>query len=204
MNQQLTVNRKGVKIPDLISIGVYTALYFVMVTIATFGSSILLLGFSYVFLPAICALLSGCIYMLMVAKVKKFGGITIMGLVMGLFFFSSGHFILSFAACIVCGIAADFIGKATGYQSKVWIIVSYIVFSYGITGPVLPLWFLKDAYVANLEARGKDVAYIEGVFANINQGTFIICMVSILICAVIGGVFGQKMMKKHFEKAGIV
>ena len=26
----------------------------------------------------------------------------------------------------------------------------------------------------------------------------------ILICALVGGFFGQKMLKKHFEKAGIV
>jgi energy-coupling factor transport system substrate-specific component len=25
-----------------------------------------------------------------------------------------------------------------------------------------------------------------------------------LVCAVLGGLFGQRMMKKHFEKAGIV
>lgn len=200
----MNANDKKLKIADLISIGVYTAIYFVLVAIATFGSAILLPGFNYVFLPAISALISGCIYMLMVAKVPKFGGITIMGVVMGLFFFSSGHFVLSLLANIVCGIAADVIAKATGYKNKLGILISYVVFSYGLTGPVLPLWLMKDAYVANLEARGKDAAYIEGIFANINQGTFVICLVSILVCAVLGGLFGQKMMKKHFEKAGIV
>lgn len=200
----MNANDKKLKIADLISIGVYTAIYFVLVAIATFGSAILLPGFNYVFLPAISALISGCIYMLMVAKVPRFGGITIMGVVMGLFFFSSGHFVLSLLANIVCGIGADVIAKATGYKNKLGILISYVVFSYGLTGPVLPLWLMKDAYVANLEARGKDAAYIEGIFANINQGTFVICLVSILVCAVLGGLFGQKMMKKHFEKAGIV
>ena len=71
-------------IPDLISIGVFTAIYFVLVTIATFASALLLPGVSNIFLPAIAALISGSVYMLLAAKLQKFGGITIMGLVMGL------------------------------------------------------------------------------------------------------------------------
>ena len=63
---------------------------------------------------------------------------------------------------------------------------------------------MKDAYVANLEARGKDATYIAELFANINMGTFILAVVLTLVCALIGGWFGQKMIKKHFVKAGIV
>lgn len=192
------------EVPDLISIGVFTALYFVLVTIATFASALLLPGFSNVLLPAVAALISGCVYMLLAVKVQKFGGITVMGVVMGLFFFVSGHFVLSFAANILCGVAADLIGLAGRYRSKFGLLLSYVVFSYGLTGPVLPLWFMKDAYVANLEARGKDAAYINSVFSSINTGTFFICIGAILVCALLGGWFGQRMMKKHFVKAGIV
>ena len=142
--------------------------------------------------------------MLLAAKLQKFGGITIMGLVMGLFFFVSGHFVLSFAANILFGLAADAVAALGKYKSKKLLLASYIVFSYGLTGPILPLWFMKDAYVASLQARGKDAAYIDALFAPINGGTFVVCLVAILVCAVVGGVFGQRMMKKHFEKAGIV
>ena len=123
---------------------------------------------------------------------------------MGLFFFSSGHFVLSFATNVVCGVVADLIALASGYKKKSMLLVSYIVFSYGLTGPVLPMWFMKDNYVQSLIERGKDQAYIDGVFEYISMGTFGICVVSILVCAVIGGIFGQKMIKKHFAKAGIV
>lgn len=142
--------------------------------------------------------------MLMVAKVPKFSGITIMGLVVGLFLFSSGHFALSLVASIVFSVAADIMGKLSNYRSKKNILLSYVVFSYGLMGPVLPMWFMKDAYVANLEGRGKDAVYIDSLFEYINTGTFIIAVIAILVCAVLGGLFGQKMLKKHFAKAGIV
>lgn len=189
-------------VPDLISVGVFTALYFVLVTVATFTCA-LLPGVGNIVLPALAALISGSVYMLLAAKLQKFGGITIMGLVMGLFFFVSGHFVLSFAANIVCGLLADLIAARDKFRSKKLLLVSYVVFSYGLTGPILPLWFMKDAYIANLTARGKDAAYINTLFAPINNGSFVAAMAAILVCAVLGGLFGQRMMKKHFEKAGI-
>lgn len=190
-------------VPDLISVGVFTALYFVLVTVATFTCA-LLPGVGNIVLPALAALISGSVYMLLAAKLQKFGGITIMGLVMGLFFFVSGHFVLSFAANIVCGLLADLIAARDKFRSKKLLLVSYVVFSYGLTGPILPLWFMKDAYIANLTARGKDAAYIDTLFAPINNGSFVAAMAAILVCAVLGGLFGQRMMKKHFEKVGIV
>lgn len=190
-------------VPDLITVGVFTALYFVLVTVVTFACA-LLPGVGNIMLPAVSALVAGSVYMLLAAKLQKFGGITIMGLVMGLFFFVSGHFVLSFAASIVCGVAADFIARAGQYKSKKLLLVSYVVFGYGLTGPILPLWFMKDAYLANLTARGKDATYINTLFAPINSGSFVLSMAAILVCGVIGGLFGQRMMKKHFVKAGIV
>ena len=91
----MSQTKNKLSIPELISIGVFTALYFVLVTIATFTSNVIFPGFSNVFLPGIAALLSGCVFMLMVAKVPHFGAITVMGTVMGLFLFVSGHFAVS-------------------------------------------------------------------------------------------------------------
>ena len=185
------------EVSDLITIGVFAALYFVMVCIATLVSTLFTGGFGSIFLPAITALISGCVYMLLAARLGKFGGITVMGVIIGLFLFISGHFVLSFIASIVFPVAADLIARAGKYKSKALLLVSYVVFSYGLTGPILPLWFMKDAYVASLQARGKDAAYIDGVFVNINTGTFFISMIAILVCAVLGGWFGPA----HDEEA---
>ena len=191
-------------VPDLINTGIFTAIYFVLAAVATFSTAFLIPGYSYIFLPAVAALISGTVYMVLVAKVQKFGAITIMGVVMGLYFMISGHFILSFAANVVFGIIADLIAKSCQYKNKKIILISYIVFSYGLTGPVLPMWFTQKAYIANLQARGKSEEYIAAMFEHMTTGTFFICVIAILICGLLGGLFGQAMMKKHFEKAGIV
>ena len=46
---------------------------------------------------------------------------------------------LSFAANIICGVAADLVAAAGKYRSKKLLLASYVVFSYGLTGPILPL-----------------------------------------------------------------
>ena len=196
-------NPNKLTIPDLITIGVFTAIYFVLVAVATLICAFLP-GVGNIFLPAVAALITGSVYMLLAAKLQKFGGISVMGLVMGLFFFVSGHFVLSFATDIICGVLADWVASRSHYRSKKGLLASYVIFAYGLTGPILPLWFMKDAYIASLTARGKDAAYINTLFAPINSGSFVVSMAAILICALLGGFFGQKMMKKHFEKAGIV
>ncbi len=195
---------KHLDVPDLIMIGVFTALYFVLVAVATLFSSVVLMGFGMILLPAVAALICGCVYMLMVARVGKFGAISVMGIVVGLFLFVSGHFILSLAASVVFPVIADAIARVGEYRNKAGILASYVVFCYGLTGPILPLWFMKDAYVASLQARGKDASYIDGVFAHVNAGTFVIAMAAVLVCALLGGWFGQRMLKKHFAKAGII
>lgn len=84
-------------VPDLISIGVFTALYFVLVTIATFASVAIFPGFNNVVLPAFCALISGCVYTLLVVKLQKFGGISVMGIVF--YDFRSFHYLVCCQYC---------------------------------------------------------------------------------------------------------
>lgn len=203
MKNDAVSHLKRLTIPDFVSIGVFTALYFILVFIAVMVSGILIPGLSSI-APAVAALIAGSVYMLLVARVQKFGAITIMGCVMGIFFFISGHFPLSFIPFVICSLIADLIGLAGHYKSKIGLLVSYVIFCYGDTGPSLPLYFMKDAYVANLRARGKSTHYINAIFTNINMTSFAITMVAILICAILGGIFGQWLMRKHFKKAGII
>ena len=195
--------RARLSVPDLVTIGVFTALYFVCVTVATFACAVVA-GFGSVFLPAVAALVSGPVFMLMVARIGRFGGITVMGAVLGLFLFVSGHFILSFVTSLVFPVLADLVARLGRYRNRALLLVSYVVFGYGLTGPILPLWFMKDAYVASLEARGKDAAYIADLFAPIDAGSFVAAMAAIAVCGVLGGWFGLRLCAKHFAKAGLV
>lgn len=197
-------SKKNIQMKDLISIGVYTAIYFIICAISAALTVFIIPGYSYAFIPVISALLSGTIYMLMVAKVPKFGAISIMGSIMGIFFFIIGRFPGATAIAIVISVLADLIAYGFKYRNKLGILFSYIVFSFSLIGPVVPMLFFPTFYMEQLTEQGRDMNYIEGVFSSVSEYTMIILTVLIIVMSIVGGIFGQRMMKKHFEKAGIV
>ncbi|EOH99204.1 hypothetical protein UAY_01981 [Enterococcus moraviensis ATCC BAA-383] len=192
---------KKLKIQDFISIGIYTAIYFLVVTIAMVLLRFTIPAFNSILIPSATALFAGIVYLLVIHRIPRFGAITIMGSVMGLFFLVSGHFPLSFLPNILCAILADWIQYRTKLSEKLRTMVSYTVFSFGLMGPVLPLWFMKNAYIDSLIARGKDSVYIDKVFAPITTTTFYVCVVAVIVCSIVGIMIGQKVYEKHFDKA---
>lgn len=195
----------GLKTKDLINVGIYSALYFICMGIAegltTLITGLLFPGFTSIFVPAMVGLLAGPVYMLLCQKVPRFGAITIMGVLMGLFFLISGHFAFAFIPYAVCGFLADVIQTVVGQgdpQKKSLRIGSYLVFTFGSLGPVLPLWFMKNAYIASLVKRGKSQDYINVLFSHITLPTFIACILVTLVGALVGAYFGDKLVSKHF------
>lgn len=200
----LKSKKKSIQLRDFISIGVYSAIYFILVGISAALTIFVIPGYSYAFIPVVSALLSGTVFMLMVAKVPRFGAISIMGSIMGIFFLIVGRFPGATIVSIVFSVIADMIANGFNYKNKAGLMFSYVVFSFNLVGPVIPMLLFPSLYMDQLIAQGRDASYIEGVFASVSEYTVIILTVLIIVMSIIGGMFGQRMMRKHFNKAGIV
>lgn len=190
----------NLKVKDLMTTGMYSALYFVHVCVGTAIGFFVMHSGNMLLVPAIIGLISGTIYLLLVNKVRKFGAITLLGLVMATFFFLSGYFILSFIPSLICGVLADSVSKLGGYQKRLTNILSYIVFSFGNFGPIFLMWFAKDDYIKRLVEKGKDQTYIANVMVDFDM----VHVMVLVICCVVGGLFGEYMLNKHFKKAGLI
>lgn len=191
------------KIKDIMIIGSFSALYFLCVGLGTLVGVLLIHSGNMMLAPAFTGLFAGTVYMLLISKVKKWGVISLLGMVMAAFFFFSGHFILSFLPSLVCGLLADALAKWGHYRSKAFNLMSYIVFSFGNLGPIILMWFMKEAYIQRLLDKGKDMTYINHVMIDFTLGNVVYLSLTILVGAIIGGLFGQYMIRKHFDKAGI-
>lgn len=192
------------KTKDIITTGIYTALYFVFLCLGTLLSVLLAYSANMKYAPAFIALLAGTVYMLLIAKIKKFGCLILMSAVISVFFFMSGHFAFSFLPNLISGILADIIAKFGKYENKLYNLISYIVFSFGNLGPVIMMWVVRDAYIEHLVAIGKDTSYINEVMVNSDFSNVAWLSLTIIIGGLLGGLFGQYMLKKHFNKAGMV
>lgn len=80
----------GLTARDLITTGIFTALYFVLMMVGgVFFAPNPVLTF---LMPAAAALLTGPAYLLLVAKVPKHGPVIILGIVVGLVMFATGMY----------------------------------------------------------------------------------------------------------------
>ncbi len=189
------------KTKDLIYAGAFAAIYIVVMFVA-----VMLLGFVpflYLFAsPFVVGLLNATVYMMYVMKVKKFGAIVILGLFFGLITTSGGHpYSIMFA--IPLGIIADFIAKIGNYNSKQMISLSYMVFNLTMIGPFMTLAIAKDKFIEScIEYYGE--AYGEAILA-LATDWLIFAQAGLAITgAFVGTLIARKLLKVHFEKAGVV
>lgn len=81
--------------------------------------------------------------------------------------------------------------------------LSYIVFAFGFIGDFLPIWVTKTSYLQSMLDGGMDASYVQQLERLISGPVIALVICSILLGAVIGSLLGNKLMKKHFIKAGI-
>ncbi|AVQ45475.1 MptD family putative ECF transporter S component [Clostridium botulinum] len=191
------------QIKDLVTIGIFSAIYFVvnLIVMVCGGISPII----WIFMPAIIGLLCGVIFMLMTAKVQKFGAILIMSIITALIYFATGQFtvvlLVSFA---IVSIIAEFIRRGFGYKSFTGNLIAYAIFSLGMTGSPLPIWLFGDSFLKSIMEQGMSASYVEGLKTLTSTGMLMSMYIATFIAALIGGFIGRSMLKKHFKKAGIV
>ena len=192
-------NNAKLKGKDLINVGIYAAIYCVIMT------AVAMLGFIPIMMPMLCVLvplIGGIPMMLFMTKVNKFGMITIYAIIVGLFLWITGMGYWPFIFGIIFGFIADMIAKSGNYKSSQKTIISYAVFCLVIFGNFIPLFMDATTYFETRQSFGE--AYITSLTAIMGHTWLApVLFVATLVCGVIGGLIGKSIMKKHFVKAGI-
>ena len=150
--------------------------------------------------PAFSALVGGSVYMFLLVKVPRFGAISTLGLFMALFFLASKHGAGAFLTGLACGLAADAIARLGNYKDRTKNILSFLVFAFSTSGPILLMWINPASYEAALLARGKSQEYIDRIMVAPELDKILLFVSSILLCALIGAVVGQFLSQKIADK----
>lgn len=191
---------KKLNTKDLINVGIFTALYFVIVFVVAFVGYIPIM---MVVMPALCALIGGIPFMLFLTRTKKFGMVTIMGILLGLLTFLLGRPWLSILCGVAAGLAADLYLKSGEYRSIKRAPLGCGLFSLWIVGMALPLFFgYRDAYLESMRPGYGD-AYVEALSGLTPSWMFYVMVATIFLGGLLGGMLGTKILRKHFVKAGM-
>lgn len=137
--------------------------------------------------PALSALFGGPIYLALINKSKTFGPILVLALMMSTFFFFSGHFVWTFLPNLICALLAEIIAKSKQYEDKWRNLISYAIFSLGNLAPIVTMWLVPKAYVAQLIAEGKEQAYVDLVMIPATGYEFLAHIFGILVCSLLSG-----------------
>lgn len=193
----------GLRVKDLVNIGVFSAIYMVLsliVMIPSMASPIV-----WLLWPTICGIVCGSVYMLLAAKVPKRGTALLVGLITGIIYFAIGEctwtIIVTFA---VFGILAEIIRGALGYQTAKSALISCGVLTMGFIGSPLPMWLFQKSYAESIIKMGMDSTYVANMQKMISTGSLIGFTVLAFLGGLIGGLIGKALFKKHFVKAGII
>lgn len=150
---------------------------------------------------ALDALFIGPVYMLIVAKTRRTGPIFIISLITGVVFVTASIYIL--ISSILAGILAEICLRSGNFQKKTAIMLSYVIFSFGFIGDFYQLWANKAAFLEYSANFGMNADYLAALDRLVSTPTILLIIASIAIGSIVGGLFGFKLMKKHFIKAGI-
>lgn len=185
---------------DLITVGIFTAIYFALY------SATAMIGFIPVMLlllPLLGPLVTGIPFMLFTTKVKAFGMVTIMGTILGILLFVTGHFWPILPLGFLCGLISDLILKSGNYKRWKSTLIGYVVFSEWTIGGAIPIFFMREAYIARLRAGYGDT-YTNTMLSITPDWLFGVMILMVAVGAVAGGFLGKAILKKHFKRAGVV
>ena len=199
--QSSYLDKKGLTIKDLVTIGIFTALFFVFQLIGSlpFAPNPVLTFYQ----PFGIALLCGPVFLLMVAKAPKRGTISILGIINGIIWFVLGMHWGMDLGYVVMGIVADIVAGTKGYKSVKMNIFAYGLFCLGPAGVSVAYFANPAAWAGTMLSKGVVQEYIDTMNSSAFTGMLPVILIGTLVIAAASGFVGSKLLKKQFEKAGI-
>ena len=201
MNTRTNAAEKGLSVKDLVTTGIFSAIFFVFTMIGgVFFAVNPVLTF---YMPMGSALLCGPVYLLLTAKVHKRWSITILGIIMGIIWFVTGmHWAFSLGY-IGMGIIADIVAGLGQYKSRKINMFSYMLMSLGGVFTYVVYFIDPEGWAGTMLKNGTEQSYIDAMNAAAPSWLLVVIILGTLAVAAFSAWVGSKMLKKQFEKAGI-
>lgn len=190
---------KKLKVKDLVSIGVFGVIYFALM----FGIGMMgMIPILFLIYPTVLGIIAGTVVMLFMTKVQKPWALFIFGMIAPLVMFAMGHTYVLPVISLIVMIIAELIRKIGNYNSFKYNMLSYAVFSTWICGSLMQMLLAKEKYIELSMMMGKD--YVEALEKLITYPHMALVALGAFLGGIIGAYIGKALLKKHFEKAGIV
>lgn len=136
--------------------------------------------------PAFSALIGGPIYRYYLERIKSIGAIFLVGCVIGSFFLFSRHGAGAFIPALIAGSFAEMLASSGRFRSNLRNALSFVIFAFATTGPILMMWFYPASYRMSLLNRGKSIDYVNRVMVSPDLATITWFVFTIILGAGLG------------------
>lgn len=167
-------------------VAAFAGLYFLAIGLGVLLGSLVDNRGNMFYAPAFSALVGGGIYRIYVEKIQRTGAVLVVALMIGAFFLFTRHGAGAFLPALVGGGLAELVATSGRYHSKIRNALSFLLFSFTTTGPILMMWIQPDSYRASLLARGKSIDYVNRVMVSSDPATITWFVFTVLLGAGIG------------------
>ena len=189
------------RIKDLVTIGVFTVIYFVLFFVAGMVGIVPILYLAY---PTLAGIITGIVTMLFMAKVQKPWGLFLLGLICSLIVLAMGNTYIIVIHAVISMVIAELLRKKGEYRSFKYNTLSFAIFNTWICGFLMQILLAKDKVIELAETRGMGHDYIMKLITLLNFRSMILVYIGAIVGGILGAYVGKVFLKKHFEKAGIV
>lgn len=195
------MNKNKLNMKDFMNIGIFTALYFVLMLVCA-----LILGYTpitFMMIPALAAFVTGIPMMIFYARVKKFGMALSMGVVYGIICVLIGRGIYALPLCIMLALIGEALLKSGNYCSSRRAVLANAIFSISCIATYLPMYYASESFLKSAE-EGYGQSYAQGLRVFTSPWILGAIIISAFIFGILGGLLGRNIFKKHFERSGVV
>ena len=175
-----------INVNQIKQVGAFTFLYFLAIGLGVLVGNLVDHQGNMFYAPAFSALVGGAIYRLYVEKIQRTGAILVVALVIGAFFLFTRHGAGAFLPALVGGLLAELVAARGHYQSKLGNALSFLLFSFATTGPILMMWFYPASYRMSLLDRGKSIDYVNRVMVSPDLATITWFVLTVILGAGLG------------------
>lgn len=195
-----TKTKESKKIRDFIRIGIFTALWIAMGWIITCT-----IGFFppiLVILPCILAVAGSVIYVVLLSKMNTRGGIFIPSFIFGLCLFTMVPYGMLFICTAIGGLLGEIVYDTAGKKSDKAKAVGISLPMVGLAlGEYIPLCYMKEAFKALYEGSFTSDVGMKAIEL-LSTPLAIALTVITLICAILGYLWGKKIVIKRLATQG--
>ena len=165
-----------INVNQIKQVGAFTFLYFLAIGLGVLVGNLVDHQGNMFYAPAFSALFGGMIYRYYLEKIKGVGSIFIVGCVIGSFFLFSRHGAGAFIPALIAG----------SFRSNLRNALSFVIFAFATTGPILMMWFYPASYRMSLLDRGKSIDYVNRVMVSPDLATITWFVLTVIMGAGLG------------------